>query len=173
MTTKRTKDIGSLLAAVVSDYVLVVPLIVAIVAYIFGVTVSPDIDTDVQHARWTGFFGTAAQVTATLLVVLAVEGKLAAGTALMPKRGGALLTVLYIAVGLIAAVGALSPSLSDDAYCQLFAFTVAGGVGALFSVVLIAARSLSLAYTARDDAFREQVGELWAAVETAKKSGPA
>ena len=161
----RAKDLGKLLKEALSDYLLLVPLLVALTGYVLALLLSPDIDTPREHARWTSFFGTAAQVTATLFVVLVLEGRLAARTQLLPRLEGAVVTVIYVAIGILAAGLGLSPSLSDTLYCQSFALTVAGGVGALLGVVIIGMRGLTVAYAERDDELRDKVDEIYAAIK--------
>jgi hypothetical protein len=155
----KPSEILSLAKPLAKDYLVAVPFAVAVAGYVAGLSLSPEIDNDVEHARWTGFFGTAAQVTATLLVVLAVEGRLASRTEMFARLGGAVLTVGYVAVGIVAAVAGLSPSLSGAQYRHLFAITVAGGAGALFSVVLIGARALRSEYADRDAEIKKRVDE--------------
>jgi hypothetical protein len=86
----------------------------------------------------SGFFGTSAQVIATLFIALALEAR----AALVDVRF-AVATVLYVALGLIASVVALLPSLPAALYDWLLALTLAGGLGALTSTLLIALWSLA------------------------------
>jgi hypothetical protein len=160
-------DIASLAKHLAKDYLVAVPFVVAVAGYFAGLGSAPEIGSDIEHARWTGFFATAAQVTATLLVVLAVEGRLAARTEMFARVGGAVLTVAYVAFGIMAAAAGLSPSLSSWQYRQAFAITLAGGAGALFSVVLIGARALRSEYADRDAEINERVS---ARVEALKKN---
>jgi hypothetical protein len=113
----------------------VLPASVAACALVVGTVLAPG---DLDRGDYGGFFGTSAQVIATVLVALALEAR----AALVEVRF-ALLTIVYVAVGLTAAVAGLLPSLPDALYEWLVGFTIAGGAGALISTLLLAAWSLA------------------------------
>jgi hypothetical protein len=111
------------------------PAGVAAFALVLGTALAPG---DLDSVAYGGFFGTSAQVTATVFVALALEAR----AALVEIRF-ALLTIAYVAVGLIAAVAGLLPSLPGWLYEWLVGLAVAGGAGALISALLLAAWSLA------------------------------
>ena len=79
-----------------------IPLAVALVAWVLSFIFAPEIDTNHKHADWTDFFGTTAQVTATLFLVLVLEGRWAARTRAFAKVAGGIMTLIYVGVGLAA-----------------------------------------------------------------------
>lgn len=113
---------------------LLLPGGVAIVAPIIALALAPD---DLEQAAST-FFATSASVIATLFIALALEAR----AALVDVRF-ALTTVFYVALGLIASTIGSLMSLGGPAYDWLLVFTVAGGMGALASTLLIAGWSLA------------------------------
>ena len=155
-----------------SDHVLLVPFAAVIATFVVSLCLAPDIDSDAQHERWTSFFATAAQVTATLFIVLVLEGRAAARTKLLPRVGGMVLTVIYVAVGLLASGAGLSPSLSDDLYCFVFALTAAATVGAVLNVAVIGVSALTAAYAERDKALEDQIRQLYAGMEALRRQPP-
>ena len=106
------------------------------------------------------FFGTSAQVIATLLVALALE-KAAFQSATSPSatiagRWG----LVFVALGAVAAVTALSTRLPADVYAAAFAVTVGAGIAALLSVVLAGWRTIATgAREAEIEKFRQLAAE--------------
>jgi MFS family permease len=166
--TGSISDLGKLLAQRLPSYLVLVPLLVAVAAYVAGLCLAPDIDTDREHARWGGFFATGAQVIATLFVALILERRVAARTKAFRRGSAGSAAVVYAGVGLLAASAGLSPSLSDDVYRQAFALTVAAGVATLLAIVLVGLRAFAFEYAKRDAEFEEKVLQLYAAVEEVK-----
>jgi hypothetical protein len=113
---------------------LLIPLGIATVAFVLGIFFAPD----ALAASSSSFFGTSAQVIATVFIALALEAR----AALVDVRL-AWTTVAYVALGLMASVIALLPGISASGLKWLLAFTVAGGMGALVSTLLIAGWSLA------------------------------
>src|SRR4051794_10639246 len=85
-------------------------MVVSIVAAIAGVAIGllsvPDFETQAQRQNFSNFFGTSAQVIATLLVALALGARFAPSDAPL-----AVITVVYVGIGEVAAVTALSSVL--------------------------------------------------------------
>jgi hypothetical protein len=92
------------------------------------------------HRRYSDFFQTAAQVIATLLVVIAVESKLASRAARLATREAGVVAVVWVVAAEVAAVAAVSPDLPLSWHSVLFSLTVSGGAAGLIAVILIAAR---------------------------------
>ncbi len=74
----------------------------------------------------------------TLLVALAVEVRALPTTFGNTRRLVVIVTLMYVALGVAASVIALDPSLPSGVYEPLFALALAGGAGALLSVLVIA-----------------------------------
>ncbi|HET7443324.1 MAG TPA: hypothetical protein VFJ57_01555 [Solirubrobacterales bacterium] len=104
-------------------------------AYLFA----PHIDA-ATASSYSSLFSTTGQIIVTLLVALAIE--LRSLRELNAQRLIIAGTLTYVALGAGAAVLALNPTLHPGLYRALFAITLAGGIGALLSVVLIAYRGL-------------------------------
>jgi hypothetical protein len=150
------------------------PALAAVAAYVIGLVIAPAIESDVDQQRWSGFFGTSAQVIATLLLALAIEARFVSRAQLFPNARWAHIAVGYVALGELAAVTGLSPSVAPCLYTQAFAITVGGGVGALITVVLIGARALTAEFRDREDDLAEQVAKRVAALtpaDTPEKKG--
>ena len=108
-----------------------VTILVLFVAYAFA----PRIDAG-NAGDFSSLFSTAAGLIVTLLVALAIELRsLREANTQRLIVGG---TLSYVAIGAVAAVVALNPTLGPDAYRVLFALTMAAGTGALLSTLLIA-----------------------------------
>jgi hypothetical protein len=118
-----------------------VPAAASAVVLVLAFIVAPDIDPGTDHGRFSNLFGTTAQVIATLIVALAFEAR-----ALKEERDAnvrrlvATVTVGYAALGGIASVVALNPELPGCMYRPLFAIAMAGGLGALLTVLATAYR---------------------------------
>lgn len=89
---------------------------------------------------YSSFFQTAAAVIASLLVVIAVESRLASTQTRLATREAGVLAVIWIGLAEVAALAALSPGLSPGLDGPSFNLTVSGGASGLIAVVLIAAR---------------------------------
>lgn len=113
------------------------PLVYALVALNFvpGTAGKPSF-----HNEYSDFFQTAAAVIASLLVVIAVESRLASKETRLATREAGVIAVVVIGAAEIAAIGALSPSLSPGLHTEVFSFTVSGGITGLLAVALVAAR---------------------------------
>lgn len=136
----RAEDLSVAIIAGINDIPLpakpslLIPLGAATVAFVLGLFFAPD-----APGAWSiSFFGTSAQVIATVFIALALEAR----AALVDVRFAST-TVVYVALGLIASVTALLPGIPASGLKWLLAFTVAGGMGALASTLLIAGWSLA------------------------------
>lgn len=114
------------------------PLVGALAALVVAAAFAPDINTAHKASQVSSLFSTSAQVIATLLVALALEARALPFRELNARRLIAGGTLTYVIVGAVAAIVALNPALSSCAYQVLFALTLAGGAGALLSVLAIA-----------------------------------
>jgi hypothetical protein len=137
-----------------------VPLLATTAAVTAAWIVAPETQTLAQRERWSDFYGTVAQVTATLFLVIALEARFVIATPAYTRPWAALVTVGYVAAALVAAGLGMSTSLPQDAYHPVFAAAVGGATGALLSVFLIGAHLLSTAYTARELAALEHLKTL-------------
>jgi hypothetical protein len=122
---------------------LFIPPAVAVAGYVAGLTILGPKINKAFPTDFHQFFSTSAQVIATLLVVLAVEqavfeSEMAPTTKLAAQWG-----LVFVALGEVAAVLALSVRLSEEPYRQAFAVTVGSGLAALVAVVLTGWRRLS------------------------------
>ncbi len=133
-------------------YVLWVPIVVAVAGFLLGLHWAPDIPKTGPPSWLGAFFGTAAQVIVTLLIALALQARYGI-TRLLP----AVLIPLYVAIGVVSAVAGTSHSLPLGAYKWLFALTMAGGLGALASAVILAVRIISSEITTAVAVRREQI----------------
>src|SRR4051794_3500700 len=86
-----------------------------------------------HRQTYSSLFGTTAQVVATLFVALAIEARHAS-----IRNRFFTLTIVYIAIGLVAAVVAGSTGLPAWSYRFLLGLALGGGAGALASTVLVA-----------------------------------
>lgn len=114
------------------------PLVGALGAGVLSALFAPKIDPGKSAGDFAPLFATAAGLIGALLIALAVEAGWLGVTETNVRRrivGG---TVLYVAVGAVAAVLALIPTLSSNTYRVLFVLTMAGGAGALLSVLAVA-----------------------------------
>lgn len=137
-----------------------VPLLAAVAALVAAWIVAPETAELTQRERWSDFYGTVAQVTATLFLVIALEARLVIATPAYTSAWAAIVTVSYTALALIAAGLGMSASLPQWAYDPVFAVAVGGATGSLLSVVLIGAHALSSAYGERERAAAEHLKKL-------------
>ncbi len=126
-------------------YVFFLPFVVLIVGYLLGLfLIGPEVQSGFS-TKFSSFFLTAAQVMAAAFVALAFQARLyATGTALLSRRATRLAFV-YVVVGVVAAVAALSPSLPGWLYEQAFALTVGCGLAVLIALLLVAGRQITAA----------------------------
>jgi hypothetical protein len=126
-------------------------LAIAIVAGVAAWLTAADLGTKAQHRGFVDFFSATAAVIGALLVALAIEAR-----AVLPLKSYALVAPTCLAIGEIAAVAALSPSLPGGTYRWLLAFAVGGGLGGLIAVLWAAGKLLrSEVQAARVDALLE------------------
>lgn len=117
---------------------VLMPFAGAVAALVLSVLFAPQICPGKDAESFAPFFSTAATLIGALLIALALEaGWLRASEMNVRRRivGG---TAIYVACGAVAAVLALMPQLSSSWYRALFTLTMAGGAGALLSVLAIA-----------------------------------
>jgi small basic protein len=114
------------------------PLIVFAVGFALGWVAAPSQHSFESHSWFSGFFGTSAQVIATLFVGYALGARV-----YLASVGVATLTLVLVGASEVAAVAALSPSLPAWMYAPLMGITIGGGFGALLAALLSAARVLS------------------------------
>lgn len=106
-------------------------------------------------SEYSSFFGTVAQVIAAVLIALALELRTLPFRDLNTRRWIVGVSLLYVALGLAAAVIALNPGLSPTLDRWLFALAIAAGAAALLSVLTISLTLLkNEAATQRDKASR-------------------
>lgn len=109
----------------------------AVVFAIVAWFTAADLGTKAQHHAFVDFFASSAAVIAALLIALAIEAR-----AVLPLKAYAIVAPACLAVGEIAAVGALSPGLPGWSYRWLLALTVGGGLGGLIAVIWAASMLL-------------------------------
>ncbi|MGN6201959.1 MAG: hypothetical protein ACTHNY_06090 [Solirubrobacterales bacterium] len=109
------------------------PVICFIVGLAAGWFFAPGHQSLEDHAWFSGFFGTSAQVIATLFVGYALGARFYLASVRV-----AIITLLLVGVSEIAAVTALSPSLPTDFYAPLMGVTIGGGIGSLVAALLSA-----------------------------------
>jgi hypothetical protein len=149
-------DDRALLWAAARPYRLAIPLMLAAVALVVGLLVTPEgLTEDARHDRFAPFLGTAAQVIVGLFVVVAVEARY-----VMANVWLALATTTYIGVGLVAAVAATSPSLPGWGYGAALALTLAGGAGALASAVRVTGEAIATNIEAQRERNRARARDL-------------
>lgn len=103
----------------------------------------PDV-SETFPSDFSEFFATAAQVLAAGLIALVLEIRVFTAPRALVARRAAVLALLFIIVGEVAAITSLIPSLPDRAmYRWGFALTVAAGVAFLIALLLIAMRTLA------------------------------
>jgi hypothetical protein len=133
------------------------PLLVALVMYFSGLFwFDPVVHTGFA-TKFSSFFSAAATVNAGALIALAVAARLLTVSSRPVSRLAAALAFIYAVCGEVAAVAALSPSLTPDIYSQAFAITVGGGSGLLAAVLLIALRGVYVETKTRE---REELERL-------------
>ncbi len=123
------------------------PAISALVVFLLALWRAPEITSDNQR-DFANFYGTTGQVVATLFVALAVEVRALPTTFGNTVRLVVIVTLMYVALGVAASVVALDPSLPSGVYEPLFALALAGGAGALLSVLAIAFQIVEAAFDA-------------------------
>jgi hypothetical protein len=107
--------------------------------------IAPDMN-DRTIAGFNQMFGTCAQVVAALLVVIAVEVSLTTFRGLDLPKAAVKTGLASGCMSLVAAVAALSPSLSDQLYDVCFVVALAGGAGSLVTVILVGLRAIDQAW---------------------------
>jgi hypothetical protein len=111
------------------------PLFVFIAGFAVGWAIAPSYTSLKDHQWFSAFFGTSAQVIATLFVGYALGARF-----FMSSVGIAVTTLMLVGLSEIAAVAALSPSLPSGLYGPLTGATIGGGLGALLAAMISAAR---------------------------------
>jgi len=139
-------------AGLARRYVLVLPLAVAVGGAVAGWTFAPAIPQGGPPGWLGSFFGTAAQVAATLFVALALEARYVA-----MERMTAGLTVGYVALTLAAAVAGTSAELPSALYRPLLAVTVGGGLGGLLAVALISYSAIAAQISEEQDRRKAEI----------------
>jgi len=134
-------------------YLFVVPLVLGVLGWAAGFYLfQPRLDETITP-RYASFFSTAAQVLAAGLIALVLEVRVFSTSRAVLARRAAVLALFFIIIGEVASVTALSPAIpSALAYRWAFALTVGAGVAFLFSLLLIAARTLAVDAAAAQDA---------------------
>jgi hypothetical protein len=143
----------SLRGFVQKRYLAASPLAVFIGGVALGWAIAPSYRSLGDHQWFSTFFGTSAQVIATLFVGYALGARF-----FMASVGIAIATVALVGVSEIAAVAALSPSLPSGAYAPLTGLTIGGGLGALLAAILSAARVAAAEHAARETALAKALG---------------
>ncbi|MDX6627659.1 MAG: hypothetical protein QOE56_2648 [Solirubrobacterales bacterium] len=111
------------------------PIILFAIGVAGGWALAPGRESLEAHSWFSGFFGTSAQVIATLFVGYALGARF-----YLSSVGVAILTLVLVGVSEVAAVAALSPSLPLDMYAPLMGLTIGGGLGSLLAALLSAGR---------------------------------
>jgi hypothetical protein len=130
----------------------VVPVVMALVGYVLGLVLAPDLTSNDRHGDFSDFFATAAQVIAALFIALALEARFFKSGPIV-----SILTFSYVAIGLVSSISALSPSLPGWVYCQLFGLTLGSGLAALLAAVLVAIALLNDDLAARQDQILDEL----------------
>jgi hypothetical protein len=151
MSSHRLAD--SLGGFVKQRWVSACPLLVFLAGVALGWAIAPSYKSLGNHQWFSAFFGTSAQVIATLFVAYALGARL-----FMSSVGIAIATVALVGASEIAAVAALSPSLPSGAYAPLTGVTIGGGLGALLAAILSAARVAADEHAAREATLTTALG---------------
>jgi len=136
-------------------WVMASPLIVFGAGLAVGWAVAPGRRSLEGHQWFSAFFGTSAQVIATLFVGYALGARF-----YMVGIGFATATLGFVALAEVAAVMALSPSLPIWLYGPLMGVTVGGGLGALVAALVSAARLLAAERADRERAEADKMASL-------------
>jgi hypothetical protein len=136
------------------------PPLVALVAYVLGLTVLGPKANSTFAKDFQPFFSTSAQVIATLLVALAIGRVVLGRTITAAGLVASLWALVFIALGEVAAVSALSVRLSSAVYSQAFAMTLGAGLAALIAVVLVGWESAQRTMVEQGEAQRAAWDEL-------------
>lgn len=131
--------------------------LVTVGAFAIGLLIAPDVDTP---GDFSTLAGTCAQVIAGLLVVLAVQVTVGSFRGLDLRASDVKTGLVVGGVSLIAAVAALSPTLPIVLYAPLLALAVAGGLGALVTVMILGVRVIDGAWEAASLAALRRRAEL-------------
>jgi cyanate permease len=103
-------------------------------------------------SEYSSFFSTAAQVLAAGLIALILDIRLFTAPRAIVARRAAVLALIFIVIGEIAAITALIPSLPDAVlYRWALALTVGAGVAFLLALLLIAIRTLAANAAEREE----------------------
>jgi hypothetical protein len=130
----------------------VLPLAVFVFVFVLARSLAPEVSAAEWVDDYSTLFSTAAQLTVTLLVALALELRAVSFQKPNVRRLIIGVTLVYVALGAAAAVVALNPGLSTTLYKWLFSLTLAAGGAALLSVLTISYRALK---SETDDILRE------------------
>jgi hypothetical protein len=134
----------------------VATLVVLAVAYV----VAPDFDTVAQRDRLSDFFGTSAQIIATLLVAVALfQGLSSADASYRVRRFLTWRTFAYIALSEIAAIAGLVQVLPPCGYTVAFVATLGFGAGALIAVLVAGLENIGAQRQDAVEAFVEGVAK--------------
>ena len=148
--SKGSGLVASLRGFVDRRYVGASPLVVFIGGVALGWVIAPSYTSLGAHQWFSAFFGTSAQVIATLFVGFALGARF-----FMASVGIATTTLVLVGLSEIAAVAALSPSFPSGAYGPLTGVTIGGGLGALLAAMISAARVAVVEHTKREAALTE------------------
>lgn len=123
-----------------------------------GLAIAPEVNRDHPATELGGFFGTAAQVIAALVVALAL---FQSGPSPVAGHGARRFLSPWIfpvlGLGLVASVAGLSPALPTCLYAWIFGIVVGTGTSALASTLLVGAGNLE---AQRKQGVRDRAGEL-------------
>lgn len=138
---------------IAGPYWPIVPGLLAVGAGIAAGVSTPSIPPGKALPDWFAtFFSTSAVVIATLFVALALGAR-----QISVSAGAASLTVLYVGVGEVAAVAALSGGLPHSVYPWLLGITVGAGLGALSSSVIVGAGAIGSEAMAQQQATLSEI----------------
>lgn len=132
---ERYRSLEAALSEPAAKRCFVLPGAVFIASLILAYGFAPSF-THENASDFTSLFSTAAQLIVTLLVALALELRSIRNVNARWLIASGTLT--YVAVGAVAGVIALNPHLGPCGYRVLFSLTMAAGLAALLSVLLIA-----------------------------------
>ena len=137
----RPSEVVGPALSLASQWFLLVPLAGAVVCGVLAGLSSPNVSHGEALESLNSLFGTTAQVIAALFVALAVGARYVKEIRAMT----AALALLFMAVGLVAAVMGTSTGLPHKLYPVLLGVTVGGGLGGLATVLVVGFAALRYA----------------------------
>jgi hypothetical protein len=124
--------------------ILVPSLLVLPVGYLAAQSIVPSVaGTSAFAPMYSTLLQTTAEIIAALLVVIAVQIRLAARETRFAIREAGLVAVLWTVFGEVAALVALSPELAPRLQAPAFRMMIAGGASGLVTLLMIAIQSAS------------------------------